>query len=251
MSELGELASWLGRKPFQALTRAVQLFLLQPRKYARGRGYDAERYWHDRLSGHGFSLRGAGREARSEAENRTDYAKARSAFLAFCGGECLQLEGAAVLEVGCGSGFYAGVCREARVTRYVGIDITDVLLPGLRSEFPSFEFHKQDVTSEDLEGAFDLVLMIDVLEHIVEEARLDTAIRNVQRCLVPGGTAILAFPSTGYWPRRLFYVRRWTKRQITERFAGYRTGGSHAFRDGHIMAFQKPRGEICCQGLAT
>ena len=85
---------------------------------------------------------------------------------------------------------------------------------------------------------------------IVEPAKLDAAIRNVQRCLVPGGAAVLAFPSTGYWPRRLFYVRRWTKGEITERFVGYGAEGSHTFRDGLIVAFRKPGGAVCSQGVA-
>lgn len=256
MRELGELASWLARNPLQALTRVVQLLLLQPRKYAGARGYDAERYWRDRLGEHGASLRGSGREGRSEAENEADYAKARSAFLTFCKDEGLRLAGAAVLEIGCGNGFYARVCREAGVMRYVGIDITDVLFPGLRGEFPSFEFLKRDATSpnaasDDLEGAFDLVLMIDVVEHIVEEAKLDIAIRNVRRSLAPGGAAILAFPSPGCWPRHLFYVRRWRESEITDRFPGYRGAGPRAFRGGYILALRKPGEEISRQGLPT
>ena len=52
-----------------------------------------------------------------------------------------------------------------------------------------------DTTSDVLDGSFNVVLMIDVVEHIVEETKLDFAMQNVDRCLAPGGVFVLALPS--------------------------------------------------------
>jgi SAM-dependent methyltransferase len=216
------------------------LLLIQRRKYARPGGYDAERYWRDRLVQHGTSLKGPGREARSEAENAADYAQAATTFVDFCRRQRVDLSGAAVLEIGCGTGFYTGLCRDAGVKRYQGVDITDALFPQLIQEFPAFEFIKRDATSDELEGAFDVALMIDVVEHIVEERKLDFAMRNVDRCLVPGGVFVVALPAPGDWPRRLFYMRRWRESDISGRLPGYAVGQSRPFRDGHILVLRKP-----------
>jgi SAM-dependent methyltransferase len=145
------------------------------------------------------------------------------------------------MDIGCGTGVYTALCRVEGVRAYVGVDITDVLFPHLVGEFPAYEFLRRDVTSDHLEGAFDVVLMIDVVEHIVTEQQLDAAMQNVRRCLAPGGTFVLAFPSPGHWPTRLFYVRRWREADITRLFEGYVIGRPQPFRDGSILALRKPR----------
>lgn len=241
MQRLRELLPWVTRRPFQAVARAVQLLVVQRRKYARPGGYDAERYWHDRLDRHGLSLRGPGREGRSEAENAADYREAAERFRKFCREEGLELRGAAVMDIGCGTGVYAALCRDEGVRAYLGVDITDVLFPRLRQEFPTYEFLRRDVTSDPLSGAFDVVLMIDVVEHIVTEQQLAVAMQNVRRCLATGGAFVLAFPLPDRWPRRLFYVRRWRETDITRLFDDYAIGRSQLFRDGSILALRKPR----------
>jgi len=237
---LRELFPWLVRRPIYAVTRAVDLLVVGKRKYARREGYDAAGYWRDRLGGHGLSLRGPGREGRSEAENLADYQEAREQFRRFCGDERIPLKEAAVLDIGCGTGAYAAVCRAEGARSYVGVDITDVLFSRLRQEFPTFEFRRQDATADQLTGTFDVVLMIDVVEHIVNERQLGVAMHNVQRCLAPSGAFVLALPSPGQWPTRLFYVRRWREGDTTRLFAGYAIGPSRPFRQGSILALRKP-----------
>ena len=212
---------------------------MQRHKYARAAGYDAEQYWHDRLGRHGRSLRGPGREARSEAENIADYAAAADGFRECCREEGLDLRGAAVLDIGCANGFYAGLCRDAGVRSYSGVDITDVLFPDLAGQFRRFRFLKRDVTSDRLEGVFDVVLMIDVVEHIVTEQQLDVAMENVRRVLTSGGVFVLGMPSGKRWARWLFHVHCWREADITRRLPGFTAGGSRPFRDGRIFAFRK------------
>jgi SAM-dependent methyltransferase len=223
------------------VARAIQLLIVERRKYARPGGYDAEHYWRDRLGRYGLSLKGPGREGRSEADNVADYREAADRFRRFCRDQGLKLSGAAVMDIGCGTGAYAAVCRDEGVGAYVGVDITDVLFHRLCQEFPTYEFLRRDVTSDPLSGTFHVVLMIDVVEHIVAEPQLHVAMQNVQRCLAQGGAFVVALPSAGHWPRRLFYVRRWREADITRLFEGYAIGRPQPFRDGSILLLRKPR----------
>ena len=94
-----DLLDWITSRPVHALRRALQVLVLEPPRYRQPGGYDAERYWRDRLVRHGLSLRGAGRERWSEADNVADYGRAAETFLAFCRDERIELAGATVMDV--------------------------------------------------------------------------------------------------------------------------------------------------------
>ena len=51
----------------------------------------------------------------------------------------------------------------------------------------------------------------------------------------------MALPSPAYWPKRLFYVRRWREADITRLFEGYAIGRPQPFLDGSILVLRKPR----------
>ena len=98
-----------------------------------------------------------------------------------------------VLEVGCGIGTYtrrlveAGSCR-----RVVSIDVTPEAVAHVRATLthPSLELSVADVTT--VEGQFDLVLCMNVLEHIEDDA---AALGHMLRLLAPGGTLFLLVPA--------------------------------------------------------
>lgn len=43
----------LARNPLRVIWRAIYERLIAPHKYAVGQGYNARKYWSDRLGGHG------------------------------------------------------------------------------------------------------------------------------------------------------------------------------------------------------
>lgn len=69
---------------------------------------------------------------------------------------------------------------------------------------PEFGHEIVDITSSELENAFDMIICLYVLEHIYDVHR---AVEGMHRALVPGGTAVIVVPHvypyhdepTDYW----------------------------------------------------
>lgn len=235
---MSELFLKFRRDPAGFLLRAFYKTLLAPLKYRTKSGYDAAQYWRDRLTTYGTSLKGVGDEGLSEQENREMYESAAKSFLSLCEQEGINFATAQVLEIGCGNGFYTRLLQEQGVNRYLGVDITDTLFPSLMTRFPSFQFIRRDITTEPIVGKFDLILMIDVIEHIVNEGKLDFAMSNVQSCLAENGRFVVA-PVTDQGRRSLFYVRFWSVEDIKQRLPGCLLGEPIPFRYSHLLVARK------------
>ncbi len=89
------------RNPKRALRRAWSTW-----KYRGQDGYDAARFWHDRLKTHGQNLKGVGYTKLSHAENLENYLAAKETFLTYCEQEKVDFKRVRMLDVGCGVGFY-------------------------------------------------------------------------------------------------------------------------------------------------
>ena len=92
-------------------------------RYGKGSTFQAERYWRYRLSRHGLSLKGVGNAGLSVKDNAEVYAGAKKVFLNLCSRENMTFENISVLDVGCENGFYAEICKEQGIKKYVGIDL--------------------------------------------------------------------------------------------------------------------------------
>jgi len=227
------------KDPFAFLCRAFNKLVVAPFKYRVKGNYDAERYWKDRFSRYGLSLKGVGDEGLSDAENDTMYQEAGRSFLSLCRQRRVDFPTARILEIGCGNGFYANLLAEQGVRHYVGIDITDVFFSELRKRHPSFQFSRMDITSDGLHGEFDLILMIDVIEHITSDTGLQAAFDNVKNCLAQDGIFLVApVPEKG--KRSLFYVRFWSLSEIMRHFRDFDVVASVPFRYNRMLAIRKP-----------
>jgi len=234
--------SRLFRNPVTFIRNAFYKTLIGPLKYSRGGDYDARRYWRDRFARHGTSLRGPGDEGLSEQDNKKDYEAAGRLFTELCLKEGVDFPNAAVLEIGVGTGFYTGLLRRAGVKKYLGMDITDVLFGRLREEYPQFEFVRGDITSDIIEGKFDLIVMMDVVEHIVSESKLTSAMKNVRRCMSERGVFVLSGIQEKA-RKHLFYNRSWSPRDIIDRFPGCRVKGPIPFRGNNVLIVRVAAGE--------
>lgn len=159
--------------------------LLFPRKYR------PKKYWKARHAQHGFTLRGVGNWTHSNEENEKSYLEAKAIFLNLCAQQNIDFKAAKMLDIGCGTGFYAEVFRDNGGKNYVGIDITNQLFKGLRNKFPDFTFKKCDIAKQNLKDKFDLIIMIDVTQHIVDDKRFTFAMRNIRSHLGENGVFIV------------------------------------------------------------
>lgn len=232
--------------PVGVLARRAR-WLGQVLRYRLLRGYRSRAYWTHRLGRHGLGLRGVGCDSLSDEENRRMYEQARTQFLELCRDEVVELPAARVLDVGCGTGFYAGILAEAGCRQYVGVDITDALFGELRQRFQGFTFRRLDVTetgaaAQDLAGPFDLILMIDVTQHITEPARFSAAMQAIRRNLAEGGVFIVTSWLDAAARHSFFEVSRDLTAYKNE-FPGYRFSAPRPFRDKFIFAIRPQTSE--------
>lgn len=102
----------------------------------------------------------------------------------------------AVLEVGCGVGTFTRLLAEADgVSRLLSIDVSAAAVSRCRGavQSPRLEVLQADV--RDVAGGFDLVVCMNVLEHIEDDLE---ALRHMLRLVVPGGTLFLLVPAHAF-----------------------------------------------------
>jgi SAM-dependent methyltransferase len=99
-----------------------------------------------------------------------------------------------LLDAGCGDGRYLATLPEPRPRRIVGVDISERILDAARVAVDAAgvdaELLQGNLESLPVEDdAFDLVLCVQVVEHLLEPAR---GLQELARALAPGGTVILS-----------------------------------------------------------
>jgi SAM-dependent methyltransferase len=219
-------------------TRALVAWLVKLIRHGIGGGYEAEDYWRRRHLRYGFDLRAVGNKRLSHEKNLEMYREAKKVFLGLCDDLAIDLSNARMLDIGCGTGFYAEAFRERGGSKYTGVDITDALFEGLRDRFPGYSFENLDITSEDLEGTYDLIIMIDVTQHITDRAGFARAMENVRRCLGESGVFIATSWLRGDIHTGLHEVSR-SLESFREAFPGCRATEPRPFRDKFIFAIAR------------
>jgi SAM-dependent methyltransferase len=99
-----------------------------------------------------------------------------------------------VLDLGCAFGFATlRLARKGYET--VGVDNSSRYISWARRRHPGGEYLLASADALPLaDASFDAVLLLDVLEHVPDEAEV---IREIQRVLKPGGLLILSVPHRG------------------------------------------------------
>jgi SAM-dependent methyltransferase len=102
------------------------------------------------------------------------------------------------LDYGCGGGRWFVLIRQAfPSTELIGADISRVALEHARSLHPAARLLEMgdEVIPLD-ENSVDLVVSVEVLEHVEDVAR---ATREIARVLRPGGVAVISTPCANRW----------------------------------------------------
>lgn len=223
------------------LGRVIYKGIIAPARYGSGAGrYDAERFWRDRFAKYGGQLRGSGHEGLSEAENRSRYNTLAGVISGILADSGIALSNCRVLDIGCGPGYFTGMLADMGVREYVGLDITDELFPILRDRFPQFHFIQADITSQAVSGKFNLVLMIDVLEHIVTEEGMAHAMATIREALSEEGLLVVG-PAFKKNRRGFFYVRHWTEKDIRAHFQDYSLSYKRQVSYGSVLGLRAPK----------
>lgn len=123
-----------------------------------------------------------------------------------------------VLEVGAGIG--AVTERVAPGRRVVACDLSDFCVARLRERFagsPSVDVLQADLREWEPAERFDSILMVNVLEHIADDAGVLARLRGFLR---PGGTVVLYVPALnglyGAWDLKVGHYRRYSKWRVRE-----------------------------------
>ena len=94
-----------------------------------------------------------------------------------------------VADVGFGTGF--GMHLLAQNAEVIGYEIGESGIEFAQDVFPNLTFKYGDIR-EGIEGSFDFVIMIDVIEHIRQDKK---ALENARKMLKPKGKLILSTPN--------------------------------------------------------
>jgi SAM-dependent methyltransferase len=127
-------------------------------------------------------------------------------------------EPSSILDYGCGEGRYIGELRNwFQSAKVQGCDISDVGLQIAKSNYPGISFTSmQNESVQFHDDSFDLVLSIEVLEHVQDAPK---AVREIVRVLKPSGMAIITTPCAN--------------RFSLEWFLNWRSGGLQPSPDGY------------------
>jgi SAM-dependent methyltransferase len=138
-----------------------------------------------------------------------------------------------VLEIGCGTGFVLSeIHRKYPALRLSGSDLYLEGLSFARERVPDAAFYQMDACCMPFEGEFDLILALDILEHIADDFK---AFCEIHRSLRPGGGVVITVPQHGWmWSRQdasAFHQRRYSRQELQHKL---REAG---FQVVHITSF--------------
>jgi 2-polyprenyl-6-hydroxyphenyl methylase/3-demethylubiquinone-9 3-methyltransferase len=117
--------------------------------------------------------------------------------------ECVRrpLQGKSALDVGCGAGLLTEPLARMGAT-VTGIDAAPELIDAARGHAAGqgLEIDYRAMAVEDVEGQFDLVTSLEVVEHVADPAAF---VKSLARRLAPGGLLILSTPNQTSWSKLL------------------------------------------------
>ncbi|PPK70933.1 class I SAM-dependent methyltransferase [Actinokineospora auranticolor] len=104
-----------------------------------------------------------------------------------------------VLDVACGTGFYARLYRDRGATRVVGVDSSAEMVAHARDveerEPLGIEYHHLDATSLPVLGSFDVVTAVWLLGYAADPTAMATMVANLRANVVPGGRVVVLVPN--------------------------------------------------------
>ena len=150
--------------------------------------YNADKYWNHRHEKYGTNIKGVGNAGKTEDENYAEYESAKYIFLGILN-ELNLLKPKKVFELGYGIGFYTKLMG-AMTEDYIGVDIVNTHVETISKQIKNnFSFLKNDIGQDEIDRKeCDLIYMIDVSQHIVNDEKLSFCLNNnIQDNMKMGG----------------------------------------------------------------
>jgi SAM-dependent methyltransferase len=127
-----------------------------------------------------------------------------------------------VLDAACGEGYGTNLIAAASATSAVGIDLDAGTIEHARLRYPAAEFVQGDIQRLPFEdGAFDLVVSFETIEHVRDPERV---LDELRRVLVDEGVLVISTPNKDqYLVENEFHEREFRHQEfvelLNERFA--------------------------------
>jgi SAM-dependent methyltransferase len=156
--------------------------------------FDPTLYWERRLT-NAYTLGSVGWSGLGESFNSWMYTVRKHVFRRVVRESIGGLSSLRVLDIGSGTGFYLDAWRELGVSDLSGSDLTSMAVTRLRAAFEDIPIHQLDIggQSEQLpHDRYDVISVMDVLYHVIDDQRYVRALHNLSRLLKPGGKLILS-----------------------------------------------------------
>ncbi|MDP3770296.1 MAG: class I SAM-dependent methyltransferase [Candidatus Sungbacteria bacterium] len=106
-------------------------------------------------------------------------------------GRFLPSQAGRALDIGCGSGLNASFLP-ARIKEVIGIEVSDEAIKAAAYTNPRLNIIKGTWPEMSVPGTFNLIICLDVLEHIKDDG---SALRAIESLLAPNGIALLTVPA--------------------------------------------------------
>jgi SAM-dependent methyltransferase len=160
-----------------------------------GESYRPKDYWaglHDSAEDLGI----VGHPTLPLVFNRYLYANAARGVLRGLDAAGAGVRGRTVLDVGSGTGFWVDLWRREGAARVSGSDLVPAAVDRLRERFPDSEFAPADIGEQaPFPGSrFDVVTIMSVLHHLIDEQRFERALGNLASQLEPDGVLAVLDP---------------------------------------------------------
>jgi 2-polyprenyl-3-methyl-5-hydroxy-6-metoxy-1,4-benzoquinol methylase len=156
--------------------------------------FDIQRYWEERYQR--LDLTRSGHCDLPEPYNRWLYRRKQAVLGRSLRQVGFSLRDKRVLEIGAGMGAYVDFWKRGGARDITGLDLSAAAVAFLAQRYPQHRFLRRDVAAPNLQAdcgtGYDLVTAIDVLYHVMDDAMLDSALRNVFEVLRPGGVFALS-----------------------------------------------------------
>lgn len=149
-----------------------------------------------------------------------------------------DVAGKAVLDLGCGVGFFGGLARQ-RGAAVTGLDFSEAALRIAAREQPDVRLLRGDATALPFaDGAFDVVLLNDIIEHLAEEPGR-RMIEETFRVLRRGGHLVVDTDNDAFLMQRKGFKRlnAWLERDTPQRRALAEIKKTHTAPTLHIKIY--------------